>query len=130
MSQLKTSGPLETYGIFGLGIFCAIAFRSLTILGEFSPGLVRPMWYAGVIGYFIFFFYRFRISSKRRNAVQKYNLMETLSKENSLSPDQKNAVMYLLGSITKSKENLNYYIIFMLSGLSIIIDLCCTYFGR
>ncbi len=127
---MKTSGRLETYSIFSLGIFCTIAFRSLTILKTCEPSLVRPMWYAGVIGYFVFFLYRFHISSKRRRAVRYYRLVETVRQDTFLTGEQRDAMLYLLGSIEKSKENINYFAIFFFSIIAILVDMAFCLSGK
>lgn len=123
MSVPKLKHPFIIWGIFFLGLFCTVAFRSFTILNQTFPDLVRPIWYAGVLGYLVFFLFRFRISIKRRQAIQKYSLLEAVSNDTYLSDEQKQVTLYLLNSIMKSKENLNYFAIFIFSALAVGIDL-------
>ena len=66
------------YGFFLLGLSTAIAFRALIVLDHVQPAWVRPVWYFGVLGNFVFFFYRFRISEKRKKAVDDYQLIEKI----------------------------------------------------
>ena len=118
------------YGSLVLGILCTIAFRSLTILAKLSPALVRPVWYFGVIGYIVFFAYRFKISVKRRKAVINFKLIEAVKESSCLSKEQKQVLLYLLSSIVKSKENINYLAIFFLSGIAVVADLILMYFSK
>jgi len=67
----RTVSPLIIYFFLVLGLLSAVAFRLLTIVGFFKPALVRPIWYAGVIGYILFFAYRFYISEKRKKAIAR-----------------------------------------------------------
>ena len=126
----KTISPVWINGFFILGLLCNIAFRSLTIVSEFSHGLVRPIWYFGVIGYVFFFGFRYKISVKRRKAVHDYNLIDTLLAEKEMTSDQRQAALYVLRSLVKSKENLNYYAIFLLSTLAILVDIVLCSLGK
>ena len=49
---------------FLLGLLSSLAFRAILFFQKFNPGWVRPVWYFGVIGYVLFFIYRY--NSARR----------------------------------------------------------------
>ena len=116
------------YGAFALGLATAIAVRSLLILDHIQPSWVRPVWYFAVLGNFIFFLYRYKITVRRKRAVRKHQLIEKLSSQQPLSPDDIKVLTYLLTSIKRSPENLNYLIISVFSVLAIAIDLAFVYF--
>ena len=126
----KTISPVWIYGFFILGLLCNIAFRSLTVVSTLSPGWVRPVWYFGVIGYVFFFLFRYKISVKRRRAVQEFELIETLETGKEMSNEQRQATLYLLKSIIKSKENINYYSIFLFSTVAIVVDIILCSIGK
>lgn len=111
------------YGFFLLGLLSAIAFRVIIVVGHVEPEWVRPVWYVGVVGYLFFFLYRYSISKKRKRAIDQYNLVEKVRNEDCLSAEDREVVAYLLSSIKKSLEDLNYGIIFILSILAILADL-------
>ena len=50
-------------GFFVLGLLSSVAFRAIILFQKFNPGWVRPIWNFGVIGYMLFFMYRYSISS-------------------------------------------------------------------
>ena len=128
MSNLpKTISPVWINGFFILGLLCNIAFRSLTIV---SDNLVRPIWYFGVVGYVFFFLFRYKISVKRRRAVKDFELIETLQSEREMTSEQRQATLYLLNSIIKSKENINYYAIFLMSTIAIVVDIVLCMAGK
>ena len=114
------------YGFFILGLLSAIAFRIIIVFQHIEPSWVRPVWYAGTLGYLIFFLYRFSISKKRKNAISDYDLINKLKTDNCLSDKDREVVRYLLASIQKSMEDLNYFIIFILSILAIAADIVLT----
>ncbi len=111
------------YGFFVLGLLSAIAFRSIIVFQHLEPGWVRPVWYLGVVGYLFFFLYRYSISRKRKRAIAEYELIEKVKANACLTDEDREVVVYLLSSLKKSMEDVNYFIIFILSIVAIAIDL-------
>jgi|MudIll2142460700_1097286.scaffolds.fasta_scaffold125863_2 hypothetical protein len=116
------------YGAFALGLTTAIAFRVIIILQHVAPGWVRPVWYFGVVGNLVFFYYRYRIAEKRKRAVDEHGLIGRIEADACFSPAEREALVYLLRSIKRSPENLNYLIISVFSIVAIGIDLALVLF--
>ncbi len=110
-------------GFFSLGLLSAIAFRAIIIFQQLEPSWVRPVWYMGIIGYLLFFLYRFRITKKRKKAVSDFGLLEKVESNAPLTEEDREALTYLLSSITVSPEDMNYAIIFLLSIVAIAADI-------
>lgn len=129
MANKKPALPSKfiIYGAFTLGLSTAIAVRAIIVLDHLHPTWVRPVWYFAVLGNFVFFFYRYRVTEKRKNAIRKHQLLEKLSSRQILSDDDRDVLVYLLTSLKKSPENLNYLIIVAFSILAIAIDLFFVY---
>jgi len=108
---------------FLLGLLSSVAFRAIILLQKFSPLWVRPVWYFGVIGYMIFFMYRFGISLRRKRTIAQTSIIEKLKRGDSLSEGDREAALYLLSSVQKSREDWNYLAIFILSIAAIAFDL-------
>ncbi len=115
------------YSFLALGIISAIAFRAIIVLERIEPAWVRPVWYVGVIGYMVFFLYRYYISERRKKAVQRFQLIEKVKANACLAEEDREVIIYLLSSIKKSPENINYLIIFILSILAILADIYIVY---
>ncbi len=107
---------------FIIGLISALSFRSLMTLKDLQPELFRPVWYLGIIGYIVFFSFRYIISQKRKKTITDYDLINKVQK-GKLDKDDRQAIAYLLSSVKKSRENLNYLFIFVTSGLAILLDL-------
>lgn len=112
-----------SYGFFFLGILSAIAFRIIIIFQRLEPEWVRPVWYIGVLGYIGFFMYRYAIARKRKNVIRDFGLIEKVRANACLSDEEREVTTYLLSSLKKSHEDINYLIIFLLSIITILIDL-------
>jgi len=123
----KLSNKYLIYGAFALGLATAIAVRAIIVLDHLHPGWVRPVWYFAVLGNFVFFYYRYVITNKRKRAVQEHALIDKIATEQPLSRSDREVLIYLLSSIKKSPENLNYLIIFAFSILAIGIDLAFVF---
>ena len=117
------------YGALVIGMAASIAFRTIVVIEHVEPGWVRPVWYFAVMGNFLFFFYRFQISRKRKNAVREHELLDKLAHKKALTDSDREVLVYLLNSIKKSPENINYLIISVFSLLAIATDLAFVYLG-
>jgi hypothetical protein len=111
------------YSFFALGLISAIAFRAIIVLQRIEPLWIRPVWYIGTIGYFLFFLYRYMITKKRKKAIEEFQLIEKIKTDACLTDVDRKIVIYLLSSVKSSSEDLNYAIIFLLSILAIVADL-------
>lgn len=111
------------YGFFSIGLLSAITFRAIIVFQHVEPTWVRPVWYIAVLGYFLFFMYRFWISQKRKKAIKDYKLIEKVTANACLTDDDREVVLYLLSSIKVSLEDINYAIIFLTSIIAVVADL-------
>lgn len=126
--QHRIGSSYKIYGYMALGLATSIAFRLLIILDHVEPGWVRPVWYFGVLGNFVFFYYRFKVTKKRKNVVRKNQLIQKIETGIALSDKERGALVYLLNSIDRSPESFNYLIISIFSVAAIIIDLSMAYY--
>jgi hypothetical protein len=123
LSPPTLSPRYKIVGAFWLGLATAIAIRALIVLNHVQPDWVRPVWYFAVLGNFVFFFYRYQITAKRKRAIRNYQLIEKISTNQPLSVPDRDVLVYILNSIKKSPEHLNYLVIFFFSLLAIAIDM-------
>lgn len=121
------SSNYAMYTVFIIGLLASTAFRILIIIDHIYPSWVRPVWYFAVLGNFAFFYHRFRITIKRKKAVDDFHLIEKAKSGACLSEEEREVLVYLLSSIKRSPENINYLIIFLLSLMAIGADIVLTY---
>lgn len=119
----QTLPPAVINLFFVVGLMSALSFRALMAIKDLQPQLFRPVWYLGIIGYILFFGFRYSITRKRKKAISEYNLIAKLEKGEELSPNDRQVVTYILSSLQKSRENLNYLFIFATSAIAILLDL-------
>ena len=114
------------YGFFLLGLVSSIAFRAIILFQHLEPSWVRPAWYIGVLGYLFFFLYRYRISKKRKKAIDDFALIKKVRSGAALNEEDREVLAYLLLSIKSSLEDVNYATIFLFSILAILADISLT----
>ncbi|MEW5895192.1 MAG: hypothetical protein AB1650_05500 [Candidatus Omnitrophota bacterium] len=123
MNKLKAFPKSVAISFFLIGLFSTLSFRLIIIVQHSSPSLVRIFWYLAVLSNLIFFLFRYHISCKRKYAIQECSLIEKLRTEQPLNARDREALAYLLTSIDRSYENLNYLSIFILSAVAILVDI-------
>jgi len=130
VSPPTLSPRYKIMGAFWLGLATAIAIRALIVLNHVQPDWVRPVWYFAVLGNFVFFFYRYQITSKRKRAIRDHHLIEKITANQPLTVSERDVLIYILNSIKMSPEHLNYLIIFFFSLLAIAIDMAFVLFWK
>ena len=121
-SAPRIASTYKIYFFLILGLSTAIAFRALLIIDHLQPDWVRPLWYFAVLGNFLFFCYRYKITRKRKNTIQRFELIDKIVQETHLEPADRKALIYILQSIKQSPENINYLIISIFSLVAIVIE--------
>ncbi|MCO5052626.1 MAG: hypothetical protein M9920_10010 [Verrucomicrobiae bacterium] len=111
-------------GFFLLGLMSSVAFRAIILLQKYEPRWVRPVWYFGVLGYLLFFLYRYYISQRRKRVITHFKVIEKIRDGVALAPAEREAALYLLKSVRASQEDWNYLAIFVLSIAAIALDWC------
>jgi len=123
MEHIKASAkPLRMF-YFWSGILATFAYRAIIVLNFYSAVWVKIFWYIGTIGFIVYFIHRFDVSKKRAELIVKYRLREKLDNNtlDKLTPEDNEALGYILRTLVSSKEKWNYYAIFVLSGLALIV---------
>ena len=103
-----------------MGIIAAIAMRLVAFFIDVNPYYAKTSWYVGVVFFIMFFVYRYNISFKRSEKIKNEDLIVKV-KANSLSSRERDSVSKLLCSLTSKKERINFAVIFVLSGITLII---------
>jgi hypothetical protein len=124
----RIASNYKIYGAMALGMATAVAFRALIIITHLRPDWVRPVWYFAVLGNFLFFWHRYRITQQRKRVIQDHQLIAKIQSAAILSGADREALTYLLQSIKLSPENINYLIISIFSLVAIAADQIINYF--
>ena len=124
MKELQTLPKWVVYLFFVIGVISAFSFRAIILTHDQLTA--RIFWYIAVVGYIFFFFYRYSIAKKRTRIIEKYQLCEKLSSDEKLDGKSREACLYVVASLRKSREKYNYYLIFLFSIIAIALDILLT----
>ncbi|MEF3169061.1 MAG: hypothetical protein K6360_07000 [Deltaproteobacteria bacterium] len=141
MSLREPSSPCETlrssrvptrlpawvpWAAFAVGLTGAISLRLILVAKVYRPELIRLFWYIGVVGNMVFFLFRTFIIQRRRRLINEFRLLEKLESERGLGAADRQALRYLVASLSASKELWNYLVITVFSLAAIFWDLFHT----
>ena len=125
MKNIKASPKPVRLFYFWAGIIATLAYRVIIVLNYYNTTWVKISWYVGTIGFILYFIHRFDVSKKRSQLIIEHRLREKLDSNtlDELDQDDNEALSYILKTLVSSKEKWNYYAIFILSGLALIIGI-------
>ncbi len=119
---------VSSWFFFIIGLIATIAIRVVIVLIPVYPVYGKLAWYMGVGGFFVFFLYKFKISNARAELIKSRNLTEKIRAKKELSPDDYSLINGILCSISSKKERINFFFIFGLSALALIIAFYVDFF--
>lgn len=105
---------------FWLGIVATFAYRVIIVLNFFEPIWVKVAWYVGTIGFIIYFLSRYRVVKQFSALIRDQKLLSAVEKAGNITTNQKKALKHIIGTLSTTKAQLNYVIIFILSVLALI----------
>lgn len=106
---------------FIIGLIATIAIRVVTVLAHVHPYYGKLAWYIGVTGFFIFFVYKYRINRNRARFIKENALMKKVSSKETLTDSDYKLIGSILCALNSRKETINYFFIFSLSALALLI---------
>jgi len=111
------------HSFFILGLMSSLSIRTIILFKHIQPDFIRPAWYCGIIGYVFFFAYRYGITLRRKRLIINHDLITKIGTIDSMESNDKETLEYIVTSIVKSREHINYMFIFASSLVAIVIDL-------
>jgi len=123
VQKKQCNDSLTAWIFFIIGLVATVAIRIVTVLMNVNPLYGKIAWYVGVGGFVIFFIYRFNINRSLAKIIDQEKLIDAARNRESLSDDQYELVAAILCNIRSEKERLNYFFIFVVSALALIIAL-------
>ena len=123
MENLKTHSRPVRLLYFWIGITATLAYRAIIVLNFYSNVWVKFSWYLGTVCFIIYYIHRFDIAKKRSRVIVEHRLREKLDHPEDLNESDHQALAYILETLVTSKEKWNNYIIFISSGLALLVGI-------
>jgi len=106
---------------FIIGLIATVAIRVVTVLMDIHPAYGRIAWYIGVGGFLLFFIYKFNINRAISRVVENEDLIEKARNKKPFSPEEYNLIAGILCNLKSEKERINYFFIFAVSAIALIL---------
>ena len=103
-----------------IGLIATLSIRLVTLLFHLSATYARIAWYIAIVGFIIFFLYKFKISKSRAELITKRNLVDKMLSGQPISGEERKIIGQLLCSLNSRNERINFFFIFFLSVLALI----------
>jgi len=106
---------------FIIGLIATVAVRAVTILMNVNPVYGKVAWYIGIGGFIAFFVYKFKISHSRTRLINETDLVDKIVEQKQLTEKDYRLIGSILCSVSSSKEKANYFFIFALSIVALVL---------
>lgn len=113
---------------FVIGLIATIAIRVVVIFQNVSPIYGKIAWYVGVVGFFIFFLYKFRVGHEREKHIELSGIVDKVDGREVLDEKDYENLGAILCSLRSRKERVNFFFIFATSVLAIAAALYFDFF--
>ena|SRR3989338_6354275 len=107
---------------FWAGIIATFVYRLIIVLNDVSAFWVKVAWYIGTVGFILYFWHRYEISETRSRIIRDRNLVRKIP-QTALDETDQQALGYILGTLSSTKEKWNYIAIFVFSGIALVIGI-------
>lgn len=113
---------------FIIGLIATLSVRLVTVLINVNSVWGKASWYIGIGGFFLFFVYKFNVNRSLAKNIEKDRLIEKARTFKSLSKGEYKLIADILCSIKSEKERINYFFIFTVSAVALIIAVYFDFF--
>ena len=113
---------------FIVGLVAIIAVRVVTILEHVKPVYGKVAWYIGILGFVIYFAYKFRIDNNRATLIKERGLMFKISSGDAIEKEDRIAISSILCALSSSMDRINYLVIFASSAIVLLLTVYLDFF--
>jgi len=126
----KCKEPQASWIFFYIALAATIAIRAVNLVMDFNPFLAKVFWYIGVGGFFVYFLYKYRSDTVLQRELERTNLSDKVLSKQALSEHDYEVVGTILCRLKSPQDALNYFFIFLSSGLALGIGIYVDFFKR
>jgi hypothetical protein len=104
-----------------VGFIATVSIRVVTVLMSIDPVYGKTAWYIGVLGFVIFFVYKYKVFKMRAHLIEQHDLLRKLAKGDPLPREDRDILSQLLCKIKSNKERVNFLFIFVVSAITLVV---------
>lgn len=130
-SELNRCRESRVSGIFFIiGMISTIAIRVVTVLAHLNPIYGKIAWYVGVLGFFVFFAYKFKVDRARYRLIMKSHIMDKIASGEKIVQNDRQLLSSILCALSSNKDRINHFLIFFSSAIAILIAIYFDFVKR
>lgn len=114
---------------FIIGLVSTVSVRMVAIFVGRNDLYAKAAWYIGVIGFFIFFLYKFNVDRARWHLVARTDVLSRIKRHEQLTDTDYAAVGAILCGLSSHKDRINYFFIFLTSVLTLAFAAYVDFIG-
>lgn len=124
----KCKESFASWVLFFIAIIAVIAVRVVNLFMDTSPLLAKAFWYTGIVGFLIFFIYKFRYDTIVRREIERSSLRDKLMYKKGLSAHDYEILGTIICKLSSKKDGINYFFIFFFSALALALAVYFDFF--
>lgn len=128
LKTCKESGV--SWILFFIALIAVISLRAVNLVMDTRPVLAKALWYAGVLGFFVFFLYKFKYDQILHRELDGTGLKDKLLSKKELSEHDIEVLGTIVCKLSSKKDKINYFFIFISSALALGIAVYIDFFKR
>ena len=119
---------VRSWLFFAIGLVATFSVRLVVILMDYNTLYAKIAWYVGVLGFFIFFLYKFNVDHARSRLITRESLLEKIKARSALQDKDYVMMHSILCSLNSAKDRINYFVIFATSIITFTFALYLDFF--
>ncbi|MBU1147418.1 MAG: hypothetical protein KKD11_03620 [Candidatus Omnitrophica bacterium] len=120
--KLKTcKESAVSWVLFFIALIAVISLRAMPLVLGTNPVFAKSLWYIGVVGFFIFFVYKFRYDQILQRELDNTGLKDKLLNKKELSEHDQEVLGTIVCKLSSKKDKINYFFIFISSALALAL---------
>jgi hypothetical protein len=108
---------------FFLALAATISIRAVNFFLNTHPAIAKSLWYLGIIGFLIFFAYKFRKDNILQRELKSSKLVNKVLLNEELNKHDYEIIGTLLCKLSSKKDKINYFFIFFSSALALLLGI-------
>ena len=108
----KCKESMVSWILFFIALVAVISLRAVNAVLDINLVLAKTLWYIGVIGFFIFFVYKFRYDQILHKELRRTDLADKLLYNKELSEYDREVLGTIICKLSSKKDKINYLFVF------------------
>jgi len=117
----KCKDSTASWVLFIIALTATISIRAVNVVLDFSQLWAKVFWYIGIVGFTIFFVYKYRYQNLLQKELTKSKLADKLLTKDNLTDHDYEILGTVLCKISSKKDKITFLFIFVSSAIALAL---------